>query len=86
MKSEEYIQYLEDLGIFPKKYVVGDKEIDGHDHVVYLRDDVPVATSTSTMIFDSWHHRHSIDQKSDKTLICNEAQGHIHTKFTEIKI
>lgn len=82
MRSEEYIQYLEDQGIHAKRYIVGDKVADGHDHVVYIRDDEPVATTTSTMVNDKFHHAHSIRVRKDMVMTCDTAMNHTHNNFT----
>lgn len=84
MQSEEYREYMAEVGVHPKKYIVGDAA-DGHQHIVYILDDLPRATSTSTMIYDSWHHEHSIEAGSDGTLVCQPANNHTHTIITLVE-
>lgn len=62
-------------GLKAIKYRIGDKEVDGHDHIFYQRDDLPVATTSSL------GHAHSISAGPMNTVICEEAAGHIHTKL-----
>lgn len=73
-------------GLKPTKYVLGDATTDGHTHFFYLRDDLPIATTLGYLnVTDSEdmnrNHAHSIKEGPDGTLICEEADGHIHTKL-----
>lgn len=64
-------------GLKPTKYVLGDEEEDGHIHEIYLRDHLPIATTTNDF------HAHSIEEGPDKTLVCRPGpdDGHTHTKL-----
>jgi len=63
------------------KYVLGDAATDGHTHVFYLRDDLPIATTWGYMSAYSreTNHAHSIEKGPDNTLICSPENGHVHT-------
>lgn len=81
-----YVEYQEEMGEHATKYIVGDLGIDGHVHLLYLRDDLPVAT-TSVLMGDV-QHAHSIEaDSSERGFICKPAKPgpHTHTKFTKVE-
>ena len=66
----------------PTKYVVGDEEEDGHTHVFYLRDDLPIATTASSEEASVERHSHSIEEgPGDDTIevVPYPGDGHTHT-------
>lgn len=67
----------------PTKYVLGDATTDGHTHVFYLRDNLPIATTLgySSVQDTNRNHAHSIEEGPGNTLIVEEADGHIHTNL-----
>ena len=67
----------------PTEYVIGDEEVDGHNHTFYLRDNLPLATTDG--IYQGEHHAHSIVEGPDKTLICDSAAGHTHTNLVVVE-
>lgn len=73
---ETYKEHLENQGYKPAKYKVGVLETDGHTHDLYLRDDLPLATSTYE------HHAHSIELGVGNVLVCTEANHHNHDTIT----
>lgn len=65
----------------PTKYILGDAEEDGHTHVFYLRDDLPIATTLGYKDVSNTNvnHAHSIEEGPDNTVICVMADDHVHT-------
>lgn len=83
VSEQSYIEYQESLGEHAVKYIVGDLATDGHVHELYLRDDLPVATSTA--VVGDTPHAHSIEaDTSERGFICKPVREgwHTHTKFT----
>jgi hypothetical protein len=68
--AEDDLVYLK-----PTKYILKDAE-GGHSHVFYLRDDLPIATTTARYL--GIHHEHSIEEGPDGTVICEPAADHTH--------
>ena len=68
-------------GLKPTVYIVGDIAEDGHDHVFYLRDHLPLATTTETSEGVQTAHAHSITKGPGDTFVCNYVAGHTHTTF-----
>lgn len=69
-------------GLKATKYVLGDKETDGHTHIFYLRDDLPVATTADEMGIGPHvdaPHAHSITEGPENTLVCQPELDHTHT-------
>ena len=86
----EYQEHLIREGFKAKKYVVGDATVDGHTHVFYLRDDLPIATTSSPLndTYDIAYHAHSIREGvGANTFVCDPAgtNYHTHTKFTFVE-
>lgn len=81
-----YEEYQESEGIHARKFIVGDKETDYHTHILYVRDDLPRATSSDAFLNNKGHHAHSIEEGPDGTFVCRHARqyNHVHTKFTEV--
>lgn len=78
----EYQEEQVAKGLKPTKYILGDKETDGHTHIFYLRDDLPIATTVSaTATHDVGYHAHSIEEGPGDTLICGAPFNHTHTKL-----
>jgi hypothetical protein len=76
----EYQEYQVAEGLTATKYVIGNEEPGGHDHVFYLRDHLPIAT-TIHMDDSTRGHAHSIEEGPGKTVIVVEANGHTHTNL-----
>jgi len=72
----EYQEYQVAEGLVATKYVIGNETVDGHDHVFYLRDHLPIATTVSFV--NSRGHAHSIEKGPGNTVVCAEAEGHVH--------
>ena len=67
-------------GLKPTKYILGNKVIDGHEHVFYLRDDLPIATTTG--MGPHKPHAHSIAVgPAPNTVICLPTFNHLHTRL-----
>lgn len=88
VNSNSYVDWQESEGIHATKYVVGNLETDGHTHVLFLRDDLPVATSTEEYPEGSVPHQHSIEaDSSERGFICRPGgpSHHIHTEITQVE-
>lgn len=68
-------------GLKPTHYIVGSIEDDGHDHEFFLRDHLPIATTTKTSEGVQTMHAHSITKGPGDTFICEPTEGHTHTTF-----
>jgi hypothetical protein len=65
-------------GMVPTHYLIGDDQTEGHHHDLYLRDDLPIATSTDH------NHCHCVEKGPGNSVVCVEELGHTHAKL-EIK-
>ena len=70
--AESDIDYIK-----PTKYMLGSLEEDGHTHIFYLRDHLPIATTVRSG--EGPLHAHSIIEGPDHTVIAVEEIGHTHT-------
>lgn len=70
-----------DEGLKATEYILGDATTDGHTHLFYLRDDLPIATTSaySSVTPIRNHHEHSIEEGPNDTVVCLMADDHIHT-------
>lgn len=83
MSRKEFQQYV--LEEDPVKYRVGNLATDGHVHYIYLRDEVPIAT-TNAIKGDAIPHQHEVTGPSPDLLVCKTAQDHIHEEITKIDL
>ncbi|MCA9367090.1 hypothetical protein KC887_02355 [Candidatus Kaiserbacteria bacterium] len=81
MPRREFQQYI--LEEDPVKYRVGNLQDDGHVHYIYLRDEVPIATTNAEQDGRT-PHQHTVTGKTPETLICEDSQGHIHEEIVKI--
>lgn len=82
-----YIEWLASQGIKATRYTVGDVTPNDHTHDLYLRDDVPIATTTNqTGTGLKGYHAHSITVDENGDLVCGPAgpDNHAHDKFTVV--
>lgn len=80
----EIQQKAVDEGLVATKYILGDMTEDGHVHVFYLRDDLPIATTTS-ITNNGLSHAHSIEEGPNLTVICEPVASHTHTHLKVVK-
>lgn len=90
----DYIDHQIAQGIEASHYIVGKAKADdagpadSHTHDLYLRDDLPIATSNAQVGtgIKGWH-AHSITTNSTGELICQPAgpDNHIHTTIKLVK-